>query len=99
MSSPSLRAAAMASVSATTQTRRSARALRRRGGPRGIVSPLAAGCGDGCGLGDNSKAALVTRALAEMLRLGTAMGGDPQTFYGLSGAGDLIATCFSPPSR
>jgi glycerol-3-phosphate dehydrogenase (NAD(P)+) len=54
---------------------------------------------DGFGLGDNSKAALVTRSLAELLRLGTAMGGNPRTFYGLSGAGDLIATCFSQHSR
>ncbi|HYO79748.1 MAG TPA: NAD(P)H-dependent glycerol-3-phosphate dehydrogenase, partial [Thermoanaerobaculia bacterium] len=44
-------------------------------------------------------AALVTRALAELLRLGTAMGGSARTFYGLSGAGDLIATCFSQHSR
>src|SRR5205823_14419834 len=47
----------------------------------------------------NSKAALVTRALAEMVRLGTKMGGELRTFYGLSGAGDLIATCFSRHSR
>ena len=69
------------------------------GGALKNVFALAAGCSDGFGLGDNSKAALVTRALAEMLRLGTAMGGKPQTFYGLSGAGDLIATCFSQHSR
>ena len=69
------------------------------GGALKNVFALAAGCSDGFGLGDNSKAALVTRSLAEMLRLGTAMGGDPRTFYGLSGAGDLIATCFSQLSR
>ena len=69
------------------------------GGALKNVFALAAGCSDGFGLGDNSKAALVTRALAEMLRLGTAMGGKPETFYGLSGAGDLIATCFSQHSR
>jgi glycerol-3-phosphate dehydrogenase (NAD(P)+) len=69
------------------------------GGALKNVYALAAGCSDGFGLGDNSKAALVTRSLAEMLRLGTAMGGKPQTFYGLSGAGDLIATCFSQHSR
>ena len=69
------------------------------GGALKNVFALAAGCSDGFGLGDNSKAALVTRSLAEMLRLGTAMGGDPRTFYGLSGAGDLIATCFSQHSR
>lgn len=69
------------------------------GGALKNVFALAAGCSDGFGLGDNSKAALVTRSLAEMLRLGTAMGGRPETFYGLSGAGDLIATCFSQHSR
>jgi glycerol-3-phosphate dehydrogenase (NAD(P)+) len=69
------------------------------GGALKNVFAIAAGISDGFGLGDNSKAALVTRALAELLRLGTAMGGNPKTFYGLSGAGDLIATCFSPHSR
>jgi glycerol-3-phosphate dehydrogenase (NAD(P)+) len=69
------------------------------GGALKNVFAIAAGAGDGLGLGDNSKAALVTRSLAELLRLGTAMGGDPRTFYGLSGAGDLIATCFSHHSR
>ncbi len=63
------------------------------------VFAIAAGASDGLGLGDNSKAALVTRALAEMIRLGTAMGGKLATFYGLSGAGDLILTCFSRGSR
>ena len=69
------------------------------GGALKNVFAIPAGVSDGFGLGDNSKAALVTRALAELLRLGTAMGGKPQTFYGLSGAGDLIATCFSRHSR
>jgi glycerol-3-phosphate dehydrogenase (NAD(P)+) len=69
------------------------------GGALKNVFALAAGVSDGFGLGDNSKAALVTRSLAELLRLGTAMGGNPRTFYGLSGAGDLIATCFSKHSR
>jgi glycerol-3-phosphate dehydrogenase (NAD(P)+) len=69
------------------------------GGALKNVFAIAAGAGDGIGLGDNSKAALVTRSLAELLRLGTAMGGNPRTFYGLSGAGDLIATCFSQHSR
>jgi len=63
------------------------------------VFAIAAGASDGLGLGDNTKAALVTRSLAEMIRLGTAMGGNVKTFYGLSGAGDLIATCFSKHSR
>lgn len=69
------------------------------GGALKNVFAIPAGVIDGFGLGDNSKAALVTRSLAELLRLGTAMGGNPRTFYGLSGAGDLIATCFSRHSR
>jgi glycerol-3-phosphate dehydrogenase (NAD(P)+) len=69
------------------------------GGALKNVFALPAGVSDGFGLGDNSKAALVTRSLAELVRLGTAMGGKPRTFYGLSGAGDLIATCFSQHSR
>ena len=69
------------------------------GGALKNVFAICAGVSDGFGLGDNSKAALVTRALAEMLRLGTAMGGSARSFYGLSGAGDLIATCFSQHSR
>jgi glycerol-3-phosphate dehydrogenase (NAD(P)+) len=69
------------------------------GGALKNVFAIAAGAGDGVGLGDNSKAALVTRSLAELVRLGTAMGGNPRTFYGLSGVGDLIATCFSQLSR
>jgi glycerol-3-phosphate dehydrogenase (NAD(P)+) len=69
------------------------------GGALKNIFAIAAGAGDGLGLGDNTKAALVTRALAEMTRLGTALGGNEPTFYGLSGAGDLIATCFSKLSR
>jgi glycerol-3-phosphate dehydrogenase (NAD(P)+) len=69
------------------------------GGALKNVFAVAAGVSDGFGLGDNSKSALVTRGLAEMLRLGTAMGGQERTFFGLSGAGDLIATCFSRHSR
>ena len=69
------------------------------GGALKNIFAIAAGASDGLGLGDNSKAALVTRALAEMIRLGTAMGGELPTFYGLSGAGDLILTCFSRHSR
>ena len=69
------------------------------GGALKNVFAIGAGISDGFGLGDNSKSALVTRSLAELLRLGTAMGGQPTTFYGLSGAGDLIATCFSAHSR
>ncbi|HEV3394116.1 MAG TPA: NAD(P)H-dependent glycerol-3-phosphate dehydrogenase [Chthoniobacterales bacterium] len=69
------------------------------GGALKNIFAIAAGAGDGLGLGDNSKAALVTRSLAEMIRLGTKMGADARTFYGLSGAGDLTATCFSRHSR
>jgi glycerol-3-phosphate dehydrogenase (NAD(P)+) len=69
------------------------------GGALKNIFAIPAGVSDGFGLGDNSKAALVTRSLAELLRLGTAMGGHQTTFYGLSGAGDLIATCFSTHSR
>jgi glycerol-3-phosphate dehydrogenase (NAD(P)+) len=69
------------------------------GGALKNVFAIAAGVSDGLGLGDNSKAALITRALAELLRLGKRMGGNERTFYGLSGVGDLIATCFSKHSR
>ena len=63
------------------------------------VFAIAAGIIDGLGLGDNTKAAMVTRGLAEMTRLGTALGGKPETFRGLSGIGDLIVTCYSVHSR
>lgn len=63
------------------------------------VIALAAGMGDGLGGGDNAKAALVTRGLAEMTRLGVALGAREATFGGLAGMGDLIATCTSPLSR
>lgn len=69
------------------------------GGALKNIFAISAGVSDGFGLGDNSKAALVTRSLAELLRLGIAMGGEGRTFQGLSGAGDLIATCFSRHSR
>jgi glycerol-3-phosphate dehydrogenase (NAD(P)+) len=69
------------------------------GGALKNVFALAAGASEGLGLGDNSKAALVTRALAEMIRLGITMGGQLSTFYGLSGAGDLVLTCYSKQSR
>ncbi len=69
------------------------------GGALKNVFALAAGISDGIGLGDNAKAALVTRSLAELVRLGVAMGGSPQTFYGLSGVGDLVVTCYSERSR
>lgn len=63
------------------------------------VMALAAGMSDGLGFGDNTKAALMTRGIAEMKRLGIAMGGKPETFAGLSGIGDLIVTCTSMHSR
>ena len=69
------------------------------GGALKNIFAIPAGVSDGFGFGDNSKAALVTRSLAELVRLGVAMGGDSQTFQGLSGVGDLIATCFSRHSR
>ena len=63
------------------------------------VIALAAGVADGLGYGDNTKAALITRGIAEITRLGTAMGGKFETFYGLTGVGDLIVTCASMHSR
>ncbi len=63
------------------------------------VIALAAGCADGLGYGDNTKAALITRGIAEISRLGVAMGGNVQTFAGLTGMGDLIVTCASMHSR
>jgi glycerol-3-phosphate dehydrogenase (NAD(P)+) len=69
------------------------------GGAIKNVYAIAAGIAAGLGLGDNAIAALVTRALAEMTRLGIAFGGRSETFSGLSGVGDLIATCFSVHSR
>ena len=69
------------------------------GGALKNVIAIAAGACDGFGLGDNAKAALITRGLAEISRLGVAMGADPLTFAGLSGMGDLIVTCASRHSR
>ncbi|GAA3853051.1 NAD(P)H-dependent glycerol-3-phosphate dehydrogenase [Streptomyces sedi] len=69
------------------------------GGAVKNVIALAVGIAGGMGLGENTKAALMTRGLAETSRLGLAMGADPQTFAGLAGMGDLIATCSSPLSR
>jgi len=63
------------------------------------VIALAAGACDGIGAGDNAKAAIVTRGLAEMARLGEAAGGQPDTFSGLAGMGDLIVTCWHPSGR
>ncbi|MEV0280589.1 NAD(P)H-dependent glycerol-3-phosphate dehydrogenase [Streptomyces sp. NPDC050610] len=69
------------------------------GGAVKNVIALAVGIADGMGLGDNAKASLITRGLAETTRLGLAMGADAQTFAGLAGMGDLVATCSSPLSR
>jgi glycerol-3-phosphate dehydrogenase (NAD(P)+) len=63
------------------------------------VIALAAGAVDGLGLGDNAKAGLITRGLAEMSRLGEACGARPETFAGLAGMGDLIVTCWSRHGR
>ncbi len=69
------------------------------GGALKNVIALAAGTADGLGYGDNTKAALITRGIAEISRLGTKMGARAETFYGLSGMGDLIVTCASVHSR
>src|SRR5690348_14852255 len=63
------------------------------------VIALAAGGVDGLGLGDNAKAALITRGLVEMARLGEAYGAEPETFAGLAGLGDLVVTCWHPSGR
>lgn len=69
------------------------------GGALKNIIALAAGISDGLGYGDNAKAALITRGLAEITRLGTKMGANPLTFLGLTGIGDLIVTCTSVHSR
>ena len=69
------------------------------GGAVKNVIALAAGVAEGLGFGDNTRASLITRGLAETMRLGLALGADPLTFSGLAGLGDLVATCSSPLSR
>lgn len=69
------------------------------GGALKNVIAIAAGMGDGAKAGDNTRSAVITRGLAELSRLGEAMGGRPETFAGLAGMGDLVATCISPLSR
>jgi glycerol-3-phosphate dehydrogenase (NAD(P)+) len=69
------------------------------GGSVKNVYAIAAGCCDGLALGDNAKAALLTRSLAEMMRVGVALGGKAETFFGLSGFGDLVLTCNGKESR
>ena len=69
------------------------------GGALKNVIAIAVGMAEGLSVGDNTRAAIFTRGLAELTRLGVAMGGHPQTFAGLTGVGDLMATCMSPHSR
>ncbi|MEL6192550.1 MAG: NAD(P)H-dependent glycerol-3-phosphate dehydrogenase [Bacteroidota bacterium] len=69
------------------------------GGALKNIIAIAAGMGDGSGAGENTRAAIITRGLAELTRLGVAMGGQPATFAGLAGMGDLVATCSSEKSR
>ena len=69
------------------------------GGALKNVIAIASGISDGLGLGHNARAALITRGLSEIVRLGSAMGADPKTFSGLSGLGDLVLTCTGPLSR
>jgi glycerol-3-phosphate dehydrogenase (NAD(P)+) len=69
------------------------------GGVLKNIIAIAVGMGDGQGAGDNTRAGLITRGLAEVTRLGVAMGGQAETFAGLAGMGDMIATCTSPQSR
>ncbi len=69
------------------------------GGALKNIIAIAAGMGDGSGAGENTRAAIITRGLAELTRLGVAMGGQPATFAGLTGMGDLVATCSSEKSR
>ena len=69
------------------------------GGVLKNIIAIAVGMGDGLGAGDNTRAGLITRGLAEVTRLGVALGGKSETFYGLAGMGDMIATCTSTQSR
>jgi glycerol-3-phosphate dehydrogenase (NAD(P)+) len=69
------------------------------GGALKNIYAIATGMGDGSNAGDNTRAAIITRGLAELTRLGIAMGGKKSTFSGLAGMGDLVATCSSTKSR
>ena len=69
------------------------------GGTLKNIVAIATGMGDGANAGDNTRAAIITRGLAELTRLGVALGGKPETFAGLTGMGDLVATCSSSKSR
>ena len=74
------------------------RGVQLCGAAKNVIA-IAAGISDGLGFGDNARAALITRGLAEMTRLGSALGADPRTYAGLAGLGDLVATCTSRHSR
>ena len=74
------------------------RGVQLCGAAKNVIA-IAAGISDGLGYGDNARAALITRGLAEMTRLGSALGADPRTYAGLAGLGDLVATCTSRHSR
>lgn len=69
------------------------------GGVLKNIIAIASGMADGLGAGDNTRAAVITRGLSEVTRMGVALGGEPLTFSGLAGMGDLVATCISPQSR
>ena len=88
----------MASTSFRVYTNNDVVGVELGGALKNIIA-LAAGLSDGLGYGNNAKAALVSRGLAEISRLGVAMGANPLTFAGLAGLGDLVATCSSPLSR
>jgi glycerol-3-phosphate dehydrogenase (NAD(P)+) len=79
-------------------TTRDIRGVELGGALKNVIA-IAAGACAGLGLGENARAALITRALAELARVGMALGGETQTFFGLSGAGDLLLTCSSSQSR
>lgn len=79
-------------------TSRDIRGVELGGALKNVIAVAAGACA-GLGLGENALAALITRALAELARVGTALGGEAQTFFGLSGAGDLMLTCSSTQSR
>jgi len=90
--------AALAAASFRLYTSRDIVGVELGGALKNVIA-LGAGVADGLGLGQNAKASFMTRGLAEMIRLGVAAGANPLTFGGLSGLGDLIATCESPLSR
>ncbi len=89
---------AWSSPSFRIYTRRDLAGVELGGALKNVIA-VAAGIVDGLGLGDNAKAALVSRGLVEMARFGAAEGAERETFFGLSGAGDLIVTCYSRHSR